>query len=85
MIRRCADAQPVGLPATASAGSRAFQIRQRLAHAHDDDWLSRSSGGQQPLQPQHLLDDFAGGQIARDAVQAAGAKDAAHARSRLAC
>ena len=41
-------------------------------------WLSRSSGGQQPGQPQHLLDDFAGRQIAHDAIQAAGAKHAAH-------
>ena len=46
-------------------------------------WLSRSSARATVLQPEHLLDDLAGRQIALDAVQAAGAEDAAHAAADL--
>ena len=38
---------------------------------------------EQPLQPQHLLDDLAGREVAIDAVEPAGAEDAAHAATDL--
>ena len=41
-------------------------------------WLKPLPLGQQPVQQQHLLDDFTGRQVARHTLQAARAKHAAH-------
>ena len=64
-------------------GQQPIEIRQRLAHPHHHDVAQPLFGAKQPLQPQHLLDDLAGREIAIDAVESAGAEHAAHAAADL--
>ena len=78
VIRRWPIPRPVGLVASPSAAQQIRQIGQRLAHAHHDDVAQPFVRRQQAGESKHLLDDFAGREIADDAVQPAGAKHAAH-------
>ena len=59
------------------------EVGQRLAHAHDDDVRQPFLGRQQVAGVDQLFEDLAGRQVADDAVEAAGAEDAAHAAADL--
>ena len=83
VIRRALMPRPSSRLASSSAGKRASRFASGSPMPITTMWLSRSSGPKQPLQPQHLLDDLAGGEIALEAVEAAGAEDAAHAAADL--
>ncbi len=73
-----ADSQPGRTAGDFQCGQQAIQVRERLAHAHDDDVAEPLVFGKQPRQPQHLLDQLAGRQVAIDSVQAARTEHASH-------
>ena len=78
-----ADAEAVFARGFIERGSSASRFASGSPIPMTTMWLSRSSGPQALLELQHLLDDFAGREIALQAVEAAGAKDAAHAAADL--
>ena len=75
-----ADAQPVAAGGHGQGRQQGVEVQQRLAHAHHHHVAEPllPAGPEQPLELQHLLEDFAGGEVADHAVDARGAEHAAH-------
>lgn len=59
------------------------EVGQRLPHSHHHDIAQSFLRRQPSLKQQHLFHDLAGRQIAIDAVEAAGTKDAPHGAANL--
>ena len=70
-------------PATARASSRLSRLASGSPMPMTTTCVSRSSAGSRLRSAKQLLEDLAAGQVARDAVEAAGAEDAAHAAADL--
>ena len=77
------DSQAVGSRATSRAGSSRSRFASGSPIPITTTWLSRSSAGSSGRQPQQLLDDLTGGEVADHAVDAAGAEHAAHRTAHL--
>jgi hypothetical protein len=59
------------------------QIREWLAHAHDNNVGQSTVGRRQISQPDELFEDFPGRQIPHHAIEAARTENAAHAAAHL--
>ncbi len=83
VIRRALIPRPSSRDRFVERGKQRIEIGKRFAHAHHDDMAEPLVRLQQKLQPQHLFDDFAGGEVALQPIQAAGAEHATHAATDL--
>ena len=77
------DAEALGILRGGQRRQEPVEVGQRLSHAHHHDVAEPFIGRQEQLEPEQLLKDFAGGEVADHAVEATRAEHAAHRAAHL--
>ncbi len=60
-----------------------IEIGEAFAHSHDEDVGDGLVDGELAIEVEDLFDDFGGGEVSIEAVEAAGAEDAGHGAADL--